>query len=66
MNNELSLRTLGDVEQHVKSLTKDYYDDYVPVKSLSFENFNTVRIDGEPHTLDQWLSKGLHFDSEYH
>ena len=61
MNNELSLRTLGDVEQHVKSLTKDYYDDYVPVKSLSFDNFNTVRIDGEPHTLRPMAQQGIAF-----
>ena len=39
MNNELKI--LGAVEQHVSDLTKNYYDDYIPVKSLKFDNLNT-------------------------
>ena len=59
MNNEL--KTLGAVEQHVKALTKNYYDDYVPVKDLEFDNFNTVRIDGEKHTLRPMAKRGIAF-----
>jgi len=59
MNNEL--KTLGDVEQHVKALTKNYYDDYIPVKSLKFDNLNTVRIDGEKRTLRPMAQKGIAF-----
>jgi hypothetical protein len=55
------LKTLGAVEQHVKALTKNYYDDYVPVKSLKFDNLNTVRIDGEKHTLRPMAQQGIAF-----
>jgi hypothetical protein len=59
MNKEL--KTLGAVEQHVKALTKNYYDDFIPVKSLKFDSFNTVRIDGEPHTLRPMAKRGIAF-----
>jgi len=59
MNNEL--KTLGAVEQHIKSVTNGYYDDYVPVKSLKFDNLNTVRIDGEKHTLRPMAQQGIAF-----
>ena len=61
MNKELTLKNLGDVEHHVKALTKNYYDDFIPVKSLKFDSFNTVRIDGEPHTLRPMAKRGIAF-----
>jgi hypothetical protein len=61
MNKELTLKNLGDVEHHVKALTKNYYDDYIPVKSLKFDNLNTVRIDGEKHTLRPMAQQGIAF-----
>ena len=61
MNNKLSLRTLGDAEQHIKKITKNYYDESIPVKSLKFDNLNTVRIDGEKHTLRPMAQQGIAF-----
>jgi hypothetical protein len=61
MNKELTLKNLGDVEHHVKALTKNYYDDCVPVKDLKFDNLNTVRIDGEKHTLRPMAQQGIAF-----
>jgi hypothetical protein len=59
MNKEL--KTLGAVEEHVKVLTKNYYDDYVPVKSLKFDNLNTVRIAGEKHHMNKMGQQGIAF-----
>ena len=61
MNNKLSLRTLGDVEQHVKFLGKNCYDDYIPVKDLKFENLETVKIGKEKHKLMHMAQQGIAF-----
>ena len=61
MNNKLSLRTLEDVEQHVKFLGKNCYDDYIPVKDLKFENLETVKIGKEKHKLMHMAQQGIAF-----
>jgi hypothetical protein len=45
------LNTLGEVREHVENLSRNCWDDEVPVKSLVFKGLNTALIAGEEHHL---------------
>ncbi len=46
-----SITTLSDVASRVHDLSKGCTDRHVPVKDISFENLETVKLNGDTHAL---------------
>ena len=53
----MSMTTLGNVQNRVIEMARNYHDEYVPVQDISFENLESVNIGSENHPLKnvaQW------------
>ncbi|HDL07572.1 MAG TPA: hypothetical protein ENG35_02400, partial [Desulfobacteraceae bacterium] len=53
----MSMTTLGNVQNRVIEMARNYHDEYVPVQDISFENLKSVNIGNSIHplkTVAQW------------
>ncbi len=53
------LTTLGNVLERVDNLSRNCFDKLIPVGEISFDDFDTVRIAGEPHKLRRMAQQGF-------
>lgn len=54
-----SLTTLGKVSDQVDSMSRDTFDSMVPVKNISFDGLNVIRIDNQPHELKPMAQRSM-------
>jgi hypothetical protein len=55
------LTTLGEVSNRVDQLSQECHDKLIPVADVSFDDFDTVRIAGEPHKLRRMAQQGFSY-----
>jgi hypothetical protein len=53
--------TLGTVSDRVDQLSRECHDKLIPVADVSFDDFETVRIAGEPHKMRRMAQQGFSY-----
>jgi len=56
-----TLTILGEVSDRVDNLSKDCYDEFVPVRSISFNNLESVRLGSKTHPLKEIAQRSIAF-----
>lgn len=54
-----SLTTLGEVNNRVKKLSRNCWDDFIPVGDISFQDIESVHIAGESHPLKSIAQRSI-------
>jgi len=54
-----NLTTLGKVGDLVDEMSRDTFDSMVPVKNISFDGLNVIRIDNQPHELKPMAQRSM-------
>jgi hypothetical protein len=57
--NMQQLTTLGTVLDRVDQLSQNCHDKLISVADVSFDDFETVRVAGEPHKMRRMDSRGF-------